>query len=110
VIVDEIGVRGVPAVIDKDLTAALLARSLRADALVLLTDVEGVHDGWPGGALIREATPHEMRARRFASGSMQPKVEAACRFVEQTMRPAFIGRLGGLEDLLARRGGTRIAR
>ncbi len=109
VLVDEVGVRGIPAVVDKDLTASLLARSLDADALVLLTDVDGVFDPWPGGRPMRNATAAEMRARRFAPGSMQPKVDAACRFVESAKRPAFIGRLGAREDLLARRRGTCLA-
>jgi carbamate kinase len=124
VIVDDVGVSGVPAVVDKDLTASLLARELGADALVLLTDVDGVYDRGERaeragegeraeraekGALLRHATPAEMRARRFAPGSMGPKVEAACRFAERTNRPAYIGRLGDLETLLAGRCGTCIA-
>jgi carbamate kinase len=103
---------GVEAVIDKDLTAALLAEVLGADALLLLTDVSGVETdfGRPGSALIRAATPAELRARSFASGSMGPKVDAACRFVERTEGIAAIGSLTQAEAVLAGAAGTRIAR
>ena len=76
---------GVEAVIDKDLTAALLARELDADALVLLTDVPGVESGY-GTEHARpiRATTTELRALHFPAGSMGPKIEAACRFVEAT--------------------------
>ena len=76
--------RGVEAVVDKDRTASLLARALGADALLLLTDVAAVHDGFgtPQARPIRQITPAELRARPFPAGSMGPKVEAVCRFVE----------------------------
>ena len=53
--------RGVEAVVDKDLTAALLARAVDADALLLLTDVDAVTDGFgtPDARPIRHATPSE---------------------------------------------------
>lgn len=89
----EHGIRGVEAVIDKDLAAALLARSLVADALLLLTDVAAVWTRWPAseGRPIGRTTPAALRAQSFAPGSMGPKVEAACRFVEATGRWAAIG-------------------
>jgi carbamate kinase len=102
------GVRGVEAVVDKDLASALLARELRADALLLLTDVPAVLDAWPGGAPIRRATPAELRARRFAPGSMAPKVEAACRFVEGGGALAAIGALEDAAELLRGRAGTAV--
>jgi len=89
-------VRGVEAVIDKDLAAALLGRTIAADVLVIATDVASAVLGF-GTA---DATPIErvdvttMRRHagegHFASGSMGPKVEAACRFVEQGGRRAVI--------------------
>jgi carbamate kinase len=102
--------KGVEAVIDKDLTAALLAEVLGADALVLLTDVAGVETefGQPGSEVIRTATPTELRARSFPAGSMGPKVEAACRFVERTGGIAAIGSLTEAESLLAGRSGTLV--
>jgi carbamate kinase len=102
------GVRGIEAVIDKDLASALLARTLAADALLLLTDVPAVLDGWPDGAPIRRATPGELRARRFAPGSMAPKVEAACRFVEQGGALAAIGALEDAAELLHGNAGTAV--
>ncbi|MGD9996740.1 MAG: carbamate kinase [Ilumatobacteraceae bacterium] len=102
---------GVEAVIDKDLTAALLAEAMDADALVLLTDVEGVERdfGRPGSELIRTARPEDLRSLQFAAGSMGPKVDAACRFVERTGKVAAIGSLTDAEAVVAGRSGTRIA-
>jgi carbamate kinase len=101
---------GAEAVVDKDLTAALLARSLDADALLLLTDVAAVQDGFgtPAARPIRVATPGEMRARPFPAGSMGPKIEAVCRFVEATQREAAIGSLARAADILAGRSGTSV--
>ncbi len=103
--------RGVEAVVDKDLTSALLARTVDADALILLTDVDAVIDGFgtPEARPIRHATPGELRALSFPAGSMGPKVEAACRFVEATGRMAAIGRLDAAEALLDRAAGTIIS-
>jgi hypothetical protein len=103
--------RGVEAVVDKDLTAALLARAVNADALLLLTDVDAVIDGFgtPDARPISHATPAELRARSFPAGSMGPKVEAACRFVEATGKMAAIGRLDAATALLRREAGTIIS-
>ena len=103
--------RGVEAVVDKDLTAALLARSVDADALLLLTDVPAVQEGFgtPAARPIRAATAAEMRGRSFPAGSMGPKIEAACRFAEATGNPAMIGRLGDASRLLSGEAGTRVA-
>lgn len=100
--------RGAEAVVDKDLTAALLARDLAADALVILTDVAAVQDGYgtPQARPIHRVTPAELRARPFPAGSMGPKVEAACRFVEATGGMAAIGRLDDAEALLDGKAGT----
>jgi carbamate kinase len=106
------GTHGVEAVVDKDLTAALLGRQLHADALLLLTDVDAVQDsyGTPQARPIRRATPAELRARSFPAGSMGPKIDAACRFAEATGRPAAIGKLADAQGLLAGTAGTVIAR
>ena len=109
VVRDDTGaLRGVEAVVDKDLTAALLAQDLAADALVILTDVDAIEDGYgtPDARPIHRATPQELRARPFPAGSMGPKVEAACRFVEATGRMAAIGRLDDAEALLDGKAGT----
>jgi carbamate kinase len=112
VVRDDTGaLRGVEAVVDKDLTAALLAQDLAADALVILTDVDAVADGYgtPQARPIHRATPQELRARTFPAGSMGPKVEAACRFVEATGGMAAIGRLDDAEALLDGKAGTIVA-
>jgi len=97
-------------VVDKDLAAALLARELGADALILLTDVDGVEAGFgtPEATLIRHTTAAELRAGTFPAGSMGPKVDAACRFVEATGRPAMIGRIEDAVELLEGSRGTII--
>ena len=79
-------VNGVEAVIDKDLTASLLAAQLRCELLVIATDVSHamVHWGSKNERAIGLIEVSEMRALapEFGSGSMSPKVEAACRFAE----------------------------
>lgn len=102
--------RGVEGVVDKDLTAALLARRLDVDLLLLLTDVDAVYLGW-GTAdehPLRDAEADQLRAMGFAAGSMGPKVEAACRFVEGTGKAAAIGALGDAARIVAGEAGTRI--
>jgi carbamate kinase len=112
VVADAAGaLRGIEAVVDKDLTAALLACALNADALLLLTDVEAVIDGFgtPAARPIRHATPSELGARSFPAGSMGPKVAAACRFVTATGGMAAIGRLDAAAALLRRETGTIVS-
>ena len=107
---DDDGTQGVEAVIDKDATAALLARDLRADVLLILTDDTAVQLGWgtPAARTVRRATPHDIGEHAFPAGSMGPKVEAACRFVAQTGARAAIGRLDDAPALLAGTTGTQI--
>jgi carbamate kinase len=105
---------GAQAVIDKDLCAALLASELGATALVMLTDADAVYERWgrPGAAPIRRATPAGLRAMEFPRGSMAPKVEAACRFVEGAPageRFAAIGALEDVEGILAGEKGTTVS-
>ncbi|MGD0394801.1 MAG: carbamate kinase [Acidimicrobiales bacterium] len=99
---------GVEAVVDKDLTAAMLAHDIGADALVLLTDVPYVEAdfGTASARAILRTTPTELRALPFPAGSMGPKVEAACRFVEATGYRAMIGRLQDAAELLEGSRGT----
>jgi carbamate kinase len=102
--------RGVEAVIDKDLAAAVLARTVGADVLVVATDVDaailgyGTEDERPVGRV----TPEQMRSYaaegHFASGSMGPKVEAAIRFVEAGGTRSVITSLLRITDAV--RGGT----
>jgi len=105
---------GVQAVVDKDLTAAVLARDLAADVLVIATDVEHAVLGWgtPLARPLTDVTPAQLRehldAGAFGSGSMGPKVEAVCRFVEATGRRAAITSLEHLAGAVAGTGGTAV--
>jgi carbamate kinase len=109
VIRDETGqLQGVEAVVDKDLATAVLAESLEADALLLLTDVPAVVRGYgtPEAEPILRATPATLRQERFPAGSMGPKVEAVCRFVEITGDLAAIGALDDATLILSGKAGT----
>ena len=88
--------------VDKDLTAAVLAEALDADILLVLTDVPHVERGYgtPDAEPIRRATPSTLRQEDFAAGSMGPKVTAVCRFVELTGGIAGIGRLEDAQLIL----------
>jgi len=100
--------QGVEAVVDKDLATAVLAESLEADALLLLTDVPAVLRGYgtPQAEPISRATPAALRQERFPAGSMGPKVDAVCRFVEVTGDLAAIGALADATLILAGKAGT----
>jgi carbamate kinase len=107
---DDGRLRGVEAVIDKDLATAKLAESIDADALLLLTDVAAVMRGFGTDRAepISRATPAELRGGNFPAGSMGPKVEAVCRFVELTGGLAAIGSLDDASALLAGKAGTLV--
>lgn len=105
--------KGAAAVIDKDYAAELLAESLDADFLVILTAVEkvAVNFGTPDQRWIDELTPDEARAYiaegQFAPGSMLPKVEAAVCFAESKLgRRALITLLDRAADGIAGKTGT----
>lgn len=102
--------RGVEAVIDKDLAAALLAEQLQADCLLILTDVKAVMRNW--GTANAKAIPQlslkDIEDCVFASGSMGPKVEAAANFVKATGKKAYIGALEDAALILENRAGTLI--
>ena len=101
---------GLEAVIDKDHASGLLAREISADALLMLTDVDGVYLGW-GTAQQRRlefTKPDELRPYSFEAGSMGPKVRAAVDFVTGGGKTAGIGRLEDALKILERRAGTII--
>ncbi len=104
-------ITGVEAVIDKDLSAALLAIELRADRLLMLTDVPAVYANWPSpdSRAIRRAAPDALSPEKFAAGTMRPKIEAARRFASRTGGAAAIGALADAPALLAGTAGTTIA-
>ncbi len=101
---------GVEAVIDKDLSAALLGRLLAADVLLMLTDVAAVQSDWgtERAQAIRTAHQGELDARAFAAGSMGPKIAAANLFVSQTGGVAAIGALADAGAILRGEAGTLI--
>jgi carbamate kinase len=102
---------GVEAVIDKDFASELLAREVAADLFVMVTDVDGVYTGWgtPEQRKLEKTTPEELRRLDFAAGSMGPKVEAACRFVERTGGRAAIGGLAEIERIVDGTAGTQVS-
>lgn len=107
--------RSVEAVIDKDLSSALLATRLRVDRLVLLTDVDRIYLDFaqPTARGLDRVTPAELRhyqaAGQFPPGTMGPKVEAALRFAEATGRPVVVSSIERLSEALRGRAGTLVA-
>ncbi|RDH88135.1 MAG: carbamate kinase [endosymbiont of Escarpia spicata] len=103
---------GIEAVIDKDMASSLLARELKADVFLLLTDVDAVYKHWgePEAQPLPHLSPMAMREYDFAPGSMAPKVKAACEYVEQTGGIAGIGSLKDASAILNGKAGTRITR
>ncbi len=101
---------GIEAVVDKDATSATLATALDADTLLILTDVANVFRGYgtPDETPIGLTTPSGLRQVDLPAGSMGPKVQAACEFVEITGGSAGIGRLEDSAKILAGTAGTRI--
>ena len=105
-------VRGVEAVIDKDLGAAVLARHVGAAVLVIATDVEAavLDRGTPQARPLDRVSVRELRRHaaqgHFASGSMGPKVEAAARFVEAGGSRSTITSLDRIRDAVAGSAGT----
>lgn len=104
-------VRGVNAVIDKDRTSQLLATSMGADTLVILTNADMVYrdfsDRRSGIRKIRAAAARRLLPG-MEEGTIRPKVEACARFVESGGRAAYIGNVFRLNEILARRSGTMI--
>jgi carbamate kinase len=101
---------GVEAVIDKDRASALLAKELRADLYVMLTDVDAVYVdyGQPTQRALGAISVEEFEQFTFPAGSMGPKVEAACDFARATGKVAVIGSLNQAADLIAGDKGTRV--
>ena len=104
--------RGVEAVLDKDLSASLLARTISAECLVIATDVEAaaIRFGTPEQRWLGHVTPEQLRelaaAGEFDAGSMGPKIQACAEFVEATGRRAVISSLEALVEGPAGRAGT----
>ncbi|WP_211294330.1 hypothetical protein [Lentzea kentuckyensis] len=95
---------------DKDLTSARLAIDLKADRLLLLTDVPAVQRdfGTPNAEPLYQLTVDDLQHLSFPDGSMGPKIEACRRFVEATGSPAAVGALTAAEAILHGEAGTTI--
>ncbi|MGC4123392.1 MULTISPECIES: carbamate kinase [Enterobacter] len=104
------GYHGIEAVIDKDLSAALLARQIEADALLILTDADAVYLDWgkPTQRPLAQVTPERLKGMTFDAGSMGPKVAACREFVEACNGIAGIGALADGAEILAGEKGTLI--
>jgi len=108
------GLRGIEAVIDKDLTACKLAVATGAERFVILTDVPHVSTGFGSTSERRIGRMKATQARRllaqgeFPPGSMGPKVEAAATFAECSGLSALITNIAQLEKAMGGDGGTWI--
>ncbi|MGY5958701.1 carbamate kinase [Kosakonia sp. BK9b] len=104
------GYHGIEAVIDKDLSAALLARQIEADALLILTDADAVYLDWgkPTQRPLAQISPAVLKEMTFDAGSMGPKVAACRQFVEACNGIAGIGALADGLSILAGDKGTLI--
>ena len=118
VVSDERGnLRGIPAVIDKDLASALLASQVGADLLLISTAVEQVALNWgtPEQRWVDQLTLDEVKGYleeggHFAEGSMAPKMRAVVQFLEAGGSEALITDPQNLERAMAGETGTRIVR
>jgi len=110
----QLGLEGVDAVVDKDLAAAVLARELGAELLLILTDVDAVYVGWGTDqqralASLAVAEADKLAGEgAFGAGSMGPKVAAAVSFVRATGGRAIITELSKGRDAVKGSGGTEI--
>ena len=110
----QLGWEGVDAVVDKDLAAAVLARDLGAELLLILTDVDAVYLDWgkPTQRALTRIAPDEAERldneKQFGEGSMAPKIRAAVDFVRRTGGRAVITELARGRDAVRGNAGTTI--
>ena len=101
----------VNAVIDKDLTTQLLASSIGAETLVILTNAEYIYGNYEKKTNpVKEirATVLKKKLDTFEEGTIRPKVEACIKFIENGGKEAYIGNVYKLQDILSGKSGTRI--
>ena len=110
------GLKGIAAVIDKDRSAALLAKEIDADILLILTTVDKVclnyntdHVRELDSLTIDEAYKY-IEENQFAKGSMLPKIEACIEFVKDNNKMAIISSLEKASDAINNKNGTVITR
>ncbi len=113
---DDGRLEGVEAVIDKDLAGEILAREIKAEIMLFLTNVQGVavNYGKPGQKFLDRMTLKEARSYliqgEFPPGTMGPKIEAATRFLESGGEKAVVSSLEDAYEALNGRAGTTITR
>jgi len=106
---DDGKLNGVECVIDKDYTAELISEKIEADMFIILTDGDVCENfGTPEQRSIKQISYQDLSKYDFPAGSMGPKVDAVCKFVQQTGRKAVIGSLYELDMILAGTSGTSI--
>jgi carbamate kinase len=115
VYLDEDGrLEGIDAVVDKDRTAAIIGSRLNADVLLILTDVDGVYEGWgtDNKKKIDKLTLREaerlLASGQLGEGSMKPKVRAGVNFVRGGGKRAIIAELASGLDAIRGETGTTI--
>lgn len=114
VVRDKARLSGVEAVIDKDLTAALLGQVLGAHMLLILTAVDHISldYGKPSQRKVDQLSVGDadkfLKEGQFPAGSMGPKVRAAVEFARATGHPAAIGSVQHIARILSGKSGTRI--
>ncbi|WP_373943826.1 carbamate kinase [Vibrio chagasii] len=101
---------GFEAVIDKDMTAALIAEEIGAEHLLILTDGSHVCLDWgtPKEEKLENVSVEQMKKYTFPAGSMGPKVDACCQFVEKTKQHGHIGDLSSALEIIKGKTGTHI--
>ena len=104
---------GVDAVVDKDLTSALLAHDMKADILIILTDTDYLYSGAEGrGNAIKRISARTLSRMvpSLEEGTIRPKVEACLNFVRGGGKAAYIGNLYRLKEILNGSSGTKITK
>ena len=101
---------GIEAVIDKDMSSAYLARQIKADALLILTDADAVYLNWgkENQVALSSTTPSQLEKVEFDAGSMGPKIQASCDFIKQGGELVGIGALSDGLKILKGLAGTNI--
>ncbi len=106
---------GIDAVIDKDLSSALLAENLNIDVLAILTDIDKVCINFKQENETRldhlslEEAELYIKNKEFAEGSMLPKIEACLKFVKNTNNKAIITSLDNANKINDGKIGTEIS-
>jgi carbamate kinase len=101
---------GFEAVIDKDMSAALIAEEIGAEHLLILTDGTHVCLNWgePNEEKLHDVSVEEIQSYTFPAGSMGPKVEACSQFVQKTGKKGHIGDLYCALEIITGESGTHI--